>query len=328
MALPDSLSYHVVFDVSRQLPQWWWSFLIPLAIVFVLMRFGAQNRMNQHRWFKRIFVGFAVVFAIVDVMFTWTQYAGQRNALEHGDVRVVEGVVNDFIPQSSFYKYPERFVVMTSTGRYKYSYCSTLGTGGLNRSHGHIRNGVRVRIADRNGIILRLEVARDASGKTLAPELAAIFPKVVYLPVIYAHYGHTVDVPETKGMAVRLVDVVSDMRATENRSCCICNQSGDAVAVVELSDNEVGRQPIRLELHTNRELYEPFTDGDLVVDLAGLWSRTGYSMSSGAPVVPKSDYTAQLMIGRYKPVVAERQPILERIRVFVYELFISIRATT
>jgi len=88
MALPDSLSYHVVFDVSRQLPQWWWSFLIPLAIVFVLMRFGARNRMNQHRWFKRIFVGFAVVFAIVDVMFTWTQYAGQRNALEHGDVRV------------------------------------------------------------------------------------------------------------------------------------------------------------------------------------------------------------------------------------------------
>ena len=321
MTLPDSLSYQVVFDVSRQLPQWWWSFLLPLAIVFVLMRFGRPNRMNQSRLFKRIFVGFAVLLALLDVIFTWTQYVGQRKALEHGDVRVVEGVVNNFIPQRALYKYPEQFVVVTPTGRYKYQYYSSLGTGGLNQSHGHIRNGTRVRITDRYGVILRLEVARDASENTVSPAQAERFPEVVFLPVVFARYGYTVAVPETR-MAVRLIDVVSDTRTLGGcKTCSDYGEPGDAIAIIEVFDNDVGQQPFRLELHTNRERYGPFSDGDLVVDLTGL-----YPVPSVDQPTAKRDYRARLMFGRYKPLYAEKQTPLEHVRGLFREIRLWFRS--
>jgi hypothetical protein len=315
---PDSLSYQTVFDVSRQLPQWWWGFVFPLAIVFVLMRFGARNRMNQHRWFKRIFVGFAVLLALLDLIFTWTQYVGQRNALEHGDVRIVEGVVNDFIPQSVYFKYPEQFVVVTPAGRCKYHYYSSLGTGGLNNSHGHIRNGTRVRITDRYGVILRLEVARDVSGNTVSPAQAERFPEVVFLPVVFARYGYTVAVPETR-MAVRLIDVVSDTRICKD--CHDYEGPGDAIAIIEVFDNDVGQEPFRLELHTNRERYRPFSDGDMVVDLTGL-----YPVPSVDQPTAKSDYRARLMFGRYKPALAEKQNLLEQVRGFFHQVGLWLRA--
>ena len=319
---PDSLSYHVVFDVSRQLPQWWWSFALPLAIVFVLMRFGKRNRMNQHRWFKRIFVGFAVLLALVDVISTWARYVGQRKALEQGNVRVVEGVVNDFIPQRVYFKYPEQFVVVAPTGRYKYQYYSSLGTGGLNQSHGHIRNGTRVRITDRYGVILRLEVARDASGNTVSPAQAERFPEVVFLPVVFARYGYTVVVPETR-MAVRLIDVMSDTRTLGGcKSCSDYGEPGDAIAIIEVFDNDVGQQPFRLELHTNRERYGPFSDGDLVVDLTGL-----YPVPSVGQPTAKTDYRARLMFGRYKPVLAEKETLLEQVRGFYHQVLLWFRGS-
>lgn len=295
MALPDSLSYHVVFDVSRGLPQDWWAFLFPLVIVIVVLRIVPGNRKGV-RLFKLIFPGFGMVLTFLFFVSTWVTGCHQRNALVTGNVRVVEGIVNDFVPQSQHYKYPEQVVVVTSTGRYKYGYFSALRTGGLTSSHGHIRNGTRVRIADRDGVILRLEIARNASGK---PALADGYPEVKFLPVVYARYGYTFKVPETQGMAVRLVDVVSDTRVRGRDSGYDCEGvSGDAIAIVELFDREVGQEPIRLELHANRELYEPFTDGDLVVDMTGL-----YPLPSDGQGL-KSDYKARLMIGRRKPITA------------------------
>ncbi len=289
MALPDSLSYHVVFDISRRLPQDWWIFILPIGIVYVVARFSLRAQFNQHRLFKRIFVGFAIVLSLGFGWGTWGTGCRLRSALVNGDVRVIEGIVNDFIPQRWNYKYPEQFVVVTPTGRYKYSYFSAFRTGGLCSSHGYIRNGVRVRIADRDGIILRLEVARDASGK---PAIEEGYPEVAFLPPVYVRYGSTVNVPHTKDMSVRFVDVVSDTRFTDSEG------PGDAVAIVELFDREVGHEPIRLELHTNRELYSPFKDGDLVVDLTHLGDRTG--ISPGESPSSKSGYIARLMIGRRK----------------------------
>ena len=295
MAPSDSLTYHVVFDVSRGLPQDWWAFLFPLAIVIVVLRIVPRNRKGV-RLFRRIFLGFGIVLTLLFFVSTWATGCHLRNALVDGNVRVVEGIVDDFVPQSQHYKYPEQVVVVTRTGRYKYGYFSAIRTGGLTSSHGHIRNGTRVRIADRDGLILRLEVARNASGK---PVLADGYPEVVFLPVVYARYGYTSNVRETKGMAVRLVDVVNDTRVRARDSCYDCEGvSGDAIAIVELFDRDVGQEPIRLELHANRELYEPFTDGDLVVDMTGL-----YPLPSDGQGL-KSDYKARLMIGRRKPAPA------------------------
>ena len=282
MMLPDSLAYHVVYDMSRRPPQDWWWPVIPLVIAGVLMRFARQPNAKWVPVFRPIFVGFAFVMTFIFGAGILTQYLSLRSALKRGDVRIVEGTVTDFIPQKPILKHPEQFVVVSPTARYKYKYRSSLGTGGMNKNHGHIRNGLRVRVTDREGVILRLEVARDASGNTLTPELADLFPKVVYMPEVHVRLGYTANVGHTNGLAVRLVDVLSDTRRSDGAR-------GDAVATVELFDRVVGKQPIRLELHSNRELYSPFTDGDLVVDMIFL-----------VPVSPidKQEYVATLMIGR------------------------------
>jgi hypothetical protein len=165
MAPSDSLTYRVVFDVSRQLPQDWWGFILPLVMVTVLMRFGPRNRVNQTLWFKGVFVGFAIFLTIAIAVITWTSYFLFRGTLEHGDYRVVEGTVAEFVPEKPNTKQPESFIVVSPAETTVYSYSRWIGTGGLNNSHGHIRNGVRVRIADVRGRIARLEVANEPAPK-------------------------------------------------------------------------------------------------------------------------------------------------------------------
>ena len=283
MTLPDSLAYHVVYDMSRRPPQDWWWPVIPLFIAGVLVRFGHQPNAKWVPPFRRFLVGFAFVMTFIFAVGITTQYFALRSALKRGDVRVVEGTVTDFIPQKPILKHPEQFVVMTPTARHKYTYRSAIGTGGMNKNHGHIRNGLCVRVTDRDGVILRLEVARDAHGNTLVSDN---YPEVVYTPEVHVRLGYTANVGQTNGLAVRLVDVVSDTRCPRGASC---REPGDAIAIVELFDRVVGKQPLRLELHANRELYSPFSDGDLVVDMIYL-----------VPVraVAKQEYIATLMIGR------------------------------
>ncbi|HET9233296.1 MAG TPA: hypothetical protein VFP10_04080 [Candidatus Eisenbacteria bacterium] len=286
MTLPDSLTYEVIYDMSRRPPQDWWGPAIPLLIAGVVVRFAHQPNTRWVRVFRRVFVGFAFVMTFIFAVGISTQYFALRSALKRGDVRVLEGTVTDFIPQKPILKHREQFVVVTPTARHKYKYYSAVGTGGMNKSHGHIRNGLRVRVTDRDGVILRLEVARDAHGNTLTPELAERFPEVVFTPEVHVRLGYTADVGQTNGLAVRFIDVPSDTRCPRRASC---KEPGDAVAIVELFDSVVGQQPIQLELHANRELYGPFSDGDLVVDMIYL-----------IPVraVAKQEYIATLMIGR------------------------------
>jgi len=145
------------------LPADWWGALMPLAIAYVALRFAPQGTAKANRVFRRLFTGFAVFLAVVIALFTFGQYIGLRRALEHGNVRWVEGTVAEFIPHSVMTKRPEQFVVVTPTGRYGYSYSSEIGRGGFNGSpfhRGPLRDGMRVRIADVDGVILSLQIAR------------------------------------------------------------------------------------------------------------------------------------------------------------------------
>lgn len=164
----DSLSYRVVFDVSRQLPQGWWGFVLPLAIVTVLIRFGRRDLMNRGRLIKSVLqrtrtatIWFAILLSFVIGVGTWTTYYLFRSSLEHGNYRVVEGTVAEFVPEEWITKRPESFIVVSPAESTRYSYSRAIGNQGLNDSHGHIGNGVRVRIADVGGKIARLEVAKE-----------------------------------------------------------------------------------------------------------------------------------------------------------------------
>jgi hypothetical protein len=159
----DSVSYQLVFDVSRQGPQYWWLLGIPLVMVTVGVSAFRNRWYTGNRAFIALWTGFAGLIGIVFALTIATQYFGLRSALASGQYKVVEGFVSNFSPASSGDHKPERFTVETPDSRVEYVYSWAVVTQGFNDTHPHggpIRDGLRVRIADVNGAIARLEIAR------------------------------------------------------------------------------------------------------------------------------------------------------------------------
>ena len=91
-------------------------------------------------------------------------FVNLQQALRDGRVTVVEGRVSAFRPEQSGKQdhLPESFEVRSNGQLFSYKYSSTDLKPGFNqtfRRNGPIRQMLRVRIADFNGRIARLEVA-------------------------------------------------------------------------------------------------------------------------------------------------------------------------
>ena len=164
--LPDAASYQVVFDLRRQWPADWWIPVLPLIGVYVLIRSAAAGKARESRaypFIRILFIGSAVFLSLCFAAGTTYVYTRLRAALDGGNARWVEGTVTEFVPQDAWTKRPEHFVVVTPTVRYEYSYTANIGRGGFNGSSFHpgpLKDGTRVRIADVDGVIVVLEIAR------------------------------------------------------------------------------------------------------------------------------------------------------------------------
>lgn len=140
--------------------------VMPLIGVYVLLRSAAARKASESRAYpvmKFLFIGFAIFLSLAFAAGTTYVYTRLRGALDGGNARWVEGTVTEFVPQNSGTKRYERFVVVTPTGRHEYSYSANIGRGGYNGSSFHsgpLRDGQRVRIADVDGVIVVLEIAR------------------------------------------------------------------------------------------------------------------------------------------------------------------------
>jgi hypothetical protein len=91
----------------------------------------------------------------------WMQWSGRerlRSALESGAYTVVEGEVTEFERGDRGRHRDERFSVVSGGRRYTYAYRSSSYEPGFHESHGPIREGMHLRIADVGGHIARLEV--------------------------------------------------------------------------------------------------------------------------------------------------------------------------
>ena len=105
-----------------------------------------------------IFVIFSSLWTLGASCGLYAEYAGLRSALRTGSYLTVEGVVTEFVPGRSDGHPAESFVV--NGHRYEYSpYIVTSGFSQIQSHGGPIREGLRVRIADVDGTIARLEVA-------------------------------------------------------------------------------------------------------------------------------------------------------------------------
>jgi len=163
MSLPDSLSFQVVFDVTRQVPQYWWLLIIPIVMIVIGLGVFRKKPTSAHRVFIVFFLGFAIFLAVLQSILIGREYAGLRSALARGDFDRVEGVVTGYEAAEFAGKNPERFTVITPADIRQYAYSRSVVSQGFNGGpsyKGVLRDGMRVRIADVDGKIARLEVER------------------------------------------------------------------------------------------------------------------------------------------------------------------------
>jgi hypothetical protein len=103
------------------------------------------------------------IAAFVEVFLKQGQHDRLVEALHTGSYTSVEGVVEDFVPGDAGGHTDESWTVRSGGRRYKYSYRWSMDVPGFHQSAGPIRGGLRVRIADVDGHIARLEIGRKPS---------------------------------------------------------------------------------------------------------------------------------------------------------------------
>ena len=159
--------YTVVFDARNAgLPGWE---SIPIGLLFIALAYFRRGSPAQKprspalSWLLRNgLLIFACSFTALATLFTVGSTLRVRGRLNHSDYVVVEGVVSDFVPADWIGHRHELWRVRSGDQDYWYSYSESVITAGFGQTQqqgGPIHNGVRVRIADVDGLIARLEVA-------------------------------------------------------------------------------------------------------------------------------------------------------------------------
>ena len=160
------MKYVTVFDAAAQ-PMRNWGFpaigLIFVGIGLVLVFRPAWVPFG-HRWLRRglfpwLYLLFATGWTIVSGLTVGLDSYRAVQALKTGDYNVVEGPVVNFTPMPMEGHADEQFDV----GGVHFAYSDYGVTAGFNNSASHggpIRSGLLVRIAYKDGEILRLQVQR------------------------------------------------------------------------------------------------------------------------------------------------------------------------
>ena len=155
----------VVYDLDREGFSEW-PFLLALcglallSVAFIIYdrrrpRAGLQGA--YRRVFLYAFALMAWTIAIPGVLDMLSAYRTNVRALREGQYERVEGIVQHFVPAPAGGHRDETFDV----AGHHYAYSDFVVVPGYHRSQSHggvVREGARVRIADLNGTILRLEL--------------------------------------------------------------------------------------------------------------------------------------------------------------------------
>lgn len=156
------MNYEKIFDAGTAV-YWQWVFAllgVPFLVAGVaLLRAYRATPTPEKRPLGCLAVVVGLIFPISSVRLTYSEYQDLKSSLERGRFIVVEGAVEDFDPKLPGERGMETFVV---AGR-RYAYTDAALTAAFNQTRakgGPIEAGLRVRIADVDGKIARLEIAR------------------------------------------------------------------------------------------------------------------------------------------------------------------------
>jgi len=163
----DTLHYRLVYDAAAAGYTDWW---FPAAGVVMLFVWCGGLYHKRHEG-PRFLLAFLAVIGVPFIAFwifgtatdTYGAYAGMRDALRDRRYVRVEGTVENFHPGDVDGHEEESWTVKSGGHVHRYAYAHTRLTPGFRKvaaRGGPIRPGLRVRIAEVDGYIARLEVAR------------------------------------------------------------------------------------------------------------------------------------------------------------------------
>ena len=158
------MQYQLVYDASAQGFEFPWSSLLglaPLALGLVVLRFPAlwfPQRRRLGRVLGTLVTGFGLILLVGIPMAKWRERHEFQDRLHQKDYALVEGTVTEFVPGAVDGHPMESFAV--NGHKYMYSPYTSSGFSTIAAQGGPIRPGLHVRIADVNGNIARLEIAR------------------------------------------------------------------------------------------------------------------------------------------------------------------------
>jgi len=155
--------YRTVFVVTEKGFDWWFPAfgLIFLAIGVALVIFGRRRLWPVRRsWVAYFMVAFSILWTSVAFVSSFSQYHDAQKAYREGRYAVVEGTVEHFQPMPYEGHSEECFSVKDD----RFCYSDYTITAGFNQTASHggpIREGLPIRIAYNNALILRIDIPAD-----------------------------------------------------------------------------------------------------------------------------------------------------------------------
>lgn len=161
---PVQPAWRTVFDLAEVGYQHWGFAVTGLVLCLAsggLYLLGKHVMKGSHpllsETLPKAIVVIAVVFTLVAFAPTYLPYRNLRAAYDAGEATVVEGVVSEFVPARPANDTDESFLV--GDQRFRYSdYAMTPGFHRTSVRGGPMAEGLLVRIAHVDGVIVRLEV--------------------------------------------------------------------------------------------------------------------------------------------------------------------------
>ena len=168
----DTISYSTVFNVLDGYPHWAPAITFPIIglVLVALLVMHLSGWVRMPRPIPSIITISLLVLLMVILpshLFAYRDFKVMRDAMQAGRFTVVEGRVEEFRPPRRLNKQrttPETFMVHSHERDFRYSYLESQLAPGFNLPSdrgGPIRDRLRVRIADVDGRIARLEIAPD-----------------------------------------------------------------------------------------------------------------------------------------------------------------------
>ncbi len=156
------MGYQVVFDASRNGSQLAIYLLFPFfALIPGIAGWALKDSTDPKESAKgKLFllvsaVGFC--FSLLFLAGNSSEYFRAKRALETGDYAVVEGTVRNFVPMPPGGHSTESFDIGRASFRYGSGWGSIVFNSEWNR--GYLHDGAQLRIAYKNGDILRIDAA-------------------------------------------------------------------------------------------------------------------------------------------------------------------------